>query len=169
MLQTTTTTTTPGTVVLDPRAVATLPWRPFAALSGVRDRVLWQDPADKSLAGLLHLDPDASVLPHIHLRASHHLWVVSGSCTIDGRTLDAGSYVFISAGRSHGIEQVGRAGCLLFYVYLHQGTTRPAAVAPDRRVAPLTAEQQAWAAAAELAGRTHTPIAEASGSSPGGS
>jgi quercetin dioxygenase-like cupin family protein len=158
MLQT---TITPGTVVLDSREVATLPWRPFAGIAGVRDRVLWQDPAGKSLAGLLHLDPDGRVLPHIHLRASHHLWVVSGSCTIDGRTLDAGSYGFVPVGRAHGIEEVGRAGCLLFYLYLHQGTPRQAAATSHRRVAPLSAEQQAWAAAAELAGRWH-PMAEAS-------
>jgi mannose-6-phosphate isomerase-like protein (cupin superfamily) len=159
MLQT---TTTPGTVVLDPREVAALPWRPFAALSGVRDRVLWQDPTGKSVAGLLHLDPGARVLPHIHLRAVQHLWVVSGSCTIDGRTLDAGSYGFVPAGRSHGIEQVGRAGCLLFYVHSHQGATRQPAATAHRRVEPLTDEQQAWAAAAaELAGRRH-PIADVS-------
>jgi mannose-6-phosphate isomerase-like protein (cupin superfamily) len=150
MLQT---TSTPGAVILDPREVAALPWRPSAGISGLRDRVLWQDPATKSLAGLLHLDPDARVLPHIHLRASHHLWVVAGSCMIDGQLLDAGSYGFVPAGRSHGIEQVGRAGCLLFYLYLDQGTTRQPAAAPHRRVAALTAEQQGWAAAAELAGR----------------
>jgi hypothetical protein len=152
MLQT---TITPGAVVLDPREVAALPWRPFAGIGGVRDRVLWQDPAGKSFVGLLHLDPDGSVLPHIHLRAVHHLWVVSGSCVIDGRMLDAGSYGFAPAGRSHGIEQVGRAGCLLFYVYLHQGATRPAAASSHQRVAPLSAEQQGWAAAAEVAGRRH--------------
>ncbi|HEY6707676.1 MAG TPA: cupin domain-containing protein [Actinomycetota bacterium] len=117
---------------------------------------------------MLHLDPDARVLPHIHNRASHHLWVVSGSCTIDGRTLDAGSYGFVPAGREHGIEEVGRAGCLLFYVYLHPGTTEQAAATSHRCVAPLTAEQRAWAAAAELAGRWH-PMAEASWSLPGGS
>ena len=138
--------------MLDPREVAALPRRPFAGMSGLRDRVLWRDPAAKSLAGLLHLDPDGRVLPHIHPRATHHLWVVSGSCTIDGQMLDAGSYGFVPAGRSHGIEQVGRAGCLLFYLYLDQGTTRSATTA-DRRVAPMTAEQQGWAAAAELAGR----------------
>ena len=65
--------------------------------------------------------------------------------------LDAGSYGFVPAGRSHGIEQVGRAGCLLFYVYSHQGTPWQAATTPpQRRVAPLTDEQRAWAAAAEL-------------------
>jgi hypothetical protein len=137
--------------VLDPWAVASLPWRPFAGIAGVRDRVLWRDPAGKSVAGLLHLDPDASLLPHIHLRATHHLWVVSGSCAIDGRTLNAGSYGFVPAGRSHGIEQVGRAGCLLFYVYSHQGQPeQPAATPPHWGVAPLTDEQLAWAAAAEL-------------------
>ena len=151
MLQTT--TNTQGTLVLDPEEVAALPWRPFAGMSGLRDRVLWRDPVGKSLAGLLHLDPDARVLPHIHPRATHHLWVVSGSCTIDGQMLDAGSYGFVPAGRSHGIEQVGRAGCLLFYLYLDQGTTRQAAAAPHRHVVALTAEQQGWAAAAELAGR----------------
>jgi mannose-6-phosphate isomerase-like protein (cupin superfamily) len=159
MLQT---TTRPGTVVLDPREVAALAWRPFAGIAGVRDRVLWQDPAAKSFAGLLHLDPDARVLPHLHLRAVHHLWVVSGSCTIDGRVLDAGSYGFVPAGREHGIEQVGRAGCLLFYVYAHQGTIRQRTATARRGVAPSTAEQQAWAAAAaELAGRRH-PIADVS-------
>jgi len=165
MLQTT--TNTQETLVLGPGEVAALPWRPLAGIAGVPDRVLWQDPAGKSLAGLRHLDPDGRVLPHLHLRASHHLWVASGSCTIDGRRLDAGSYGFVPAGRSHGIEQVGRAGCLLFYMYLHQGTTRPAATA-DWRVAALTAEQQGWAAAAELARRRH-PTAGMSSSSPGGS
>jgi hypothetical protein len=131
MLQT---TITPGTVMLDPREVAGLPWRPFAAISGVRDRTLWQDPVGKSLAGLLHLDPGASVPSHIHLRAAHHVWVVSGSCTIDGRAFDAGSYGFVPAGRTHAIEGVGRAGCLLFYLYLYQGTPpRPAAGAPSQQ------------------------------------
>jgi hypothetical protein len=65
------TTSTPDAVLLGPREVAALPWPPFAGLSGLRDRVLWQDPAGKSLAGLLHLDPGASMLPHIHLRATH--------------------------------------------------------------------------------------------------
>jgi hypothetical protein len=149
------TTITPATVMLDPREVAALPWRPFVGVPGLRYRVLWQDPAGKSFAGLLHLDPDASVLPHLHLRAVHHLWVVSGNCEIGGRMLDTGSYAFVPAGRTHGIGQVGRAGCLLFYVYLHQGTAQQAAATSHRLVAPLTAEQQGWAAAAELAGHRH--------------
>jgi hypothetical protein len=84
----------------------------------------------------------------------------SGSCTMGGRVLDAGSYGFVPAGRSHGIEQVERAGCLLFYVYSHQGTIRQGTATARRGVAPSTTEQQVWAAAAaEIAGRRH-PIAD---------
>ena len=96
------------------------------------------------------MDPGTSVPPHLHPRATHHLWVVSGSCTIDGRTLDAGSYVFVPACRMHGIPQVGRAGCVVFYLYLHQTATQRMAGPPHRGPAHLTDEQQAWAAAAAL-------------------
>ena len=74
--------------------------------------------------------PGTSVPPHLHPRATHHLWVVSGSCTIDGQTLDAGSYVFVPACRMHGIPQVGRAGCVLFNLYLHQAAAQRVAQAP---------------------------------------
>jgi mannose-6-phosphate isomerase-like protein (cupin superfamily) len=142
-----------GTVpqkLLDSREVAALAWRPLAGRAGLYDRVLWQDPAGKSHAGLLHMDPGTSVPPHLHPRATHHLWVVSGSCTIDGRTLDGGSYVFVPACRMHGIPQVGRAGCVLFYLYLHQAAAQRVAQASRGGPAHLTDEQQAWAAAAAV-------------------
>lgn len=144
-----------GTVpqkLLDSREVAALAWRPFTGRAGLYDRVLWQDPAGRSYAGLLHMDPGTSVPPHLHPRATHHLWVVSGSCTIDGRTLDGGSYVFVPACRMHGIPQVGRAGCVVFYLYLHRTATHQVTGSPHRGPAHLTDEQQAWAAAAELSG-----------------
>jgi quercetin dioxygenase-like cupin family protein len=143
----------PEKLALDSREVATLPWRPFAGRAGMCDRVLWQDPAGKSYAGLLHMEPGTSVPPHIHPRGTHHLWVVSGSCTIDGRTLEGGSYVFVPACRKHGILQVGRAGCVLVYLYLHQVPTRRAAETPNGAPVSVTDEQQAWAAAAELSSR----------------
>jgi hypothetical protein len=55
-----------GTVpqkLLDSREVAALAWRPFAGRAGLYDRVLWQDPAGRSYAGLLHMDPGTSVPP----------------------------------------------------------------------------------------------------------
>lgn len=97
-----------GEIVVDSRDVASLPWRPFAGGQGVCDRVLWQDPHGASYAGLLHMEPGTSVAPHRHRGAVHHLWVVSGECTIDARTLGGGSYVFVPQGLDHAIS--GYAG-----------------------------------------------------------
>jgi quercetin dioxygenase-like cupin family protein len=105
-------------ILLDSRDIASLPWRPFASGQGVCDRVLWQDPAGASYAGLLHMEPGTSVAPHRHRGAVHHLWVVSGECTINARTLGPGSYVFVPQGLEHAIQQAGPTGCMLFYLYL---------------------------------------------------
>ncbi len=134
--------TTARELLLGGRDVAMLPWRAFAGRAGLRDRVLWQDPEGKSYAGLLHMDGGTSVPPHVHGHAVHHLWLVSGSCTINGRILDDGSYVFVPAGLEHGIQQAGRAGCVLFYLYLRQD----AADRTPQRVALPTPDQPAWAA-----------------------
>ena len=42
---------------------------------------------------------------------------------ISGRSLDSGSYVFVPTGVEHSIGQAGRAGCLLFYLYLVEPQT----------------------------------------------
>jgi hypothetical protein len=92
--------------------VATLPWRPFAGRAGMCDRVLWQDPTGKSYAGLLHMDPGTSVPFHIDPRGTHHLWVVSGSCTIDGRILEAGpTWSSPPAGSTASRRSDGPAAC----------------------------------------------------------
>jgi quercetin dioxygenase-like cupin family protein len=109
-------------ILLDTCEVASLPWRPFAGEEGVRDRVLWQDPDGASYAGLLDLEPGASVAPHLHRGAVHHLWVVSGHCEIGGRTLGAGSYVFVPGGAEHAIQRAGPTGCVLFYLYLRMAS-----------------------------------------------
>jgi quercetin dioxygenase-like cupin family protein len=105
-------------ILLNGRDVASRPWRPFAGGQGVRDRVLWQDPEGASYTGLLQMEPGTSVAPHRHRGAVHHLWVVSGECTINASTLGAGSYVFVPQGLEHAIEQAGPTGCTLFYLYL---------------------------------------------------
>lgn len=118
-------------ILLDNREVARLPWRPFAGEEGVRDRVLWQDPDGASYAGLLRMEPGTSVAPHLHRGAVHHLWVVSGECVINGRTLAAGSYVFVPQGLEHAIQQAGPAGCTLFYLYLRLPLARQRAGVQD--------------------------------------
>jgi quercetin dioxygenase-like cupin family protein len=117
------TPTTSEELLLDSRDVATRPWQQFADTTGLYHRVLWRDPTRRSYAGLLHMDPGTSLPPHIHHHAAHHLWVVSGECTISGRRLDSGSYVSVPAGVQHGIDRAGRAGCLLFYLYLAEPQT----------------------------------------------
>lgn len=110
--------TTDEELLLDSYEVASRPWRRFADTDGLHDRVLWQDPMGRSYAGLLGMSAGASLPAHVHHHATHHLWVVSGDCMINGRRLDSGSYVFVPAGVEHGIGRAGRAGCLLFYLYL---------------------------------------------------
>lgn len=100
-------------ILLNSRDVASRPWRPFAGGQGVRDRVLWQDSEAASYAGLLQMEPGTSVAPHRHRGAVHHLWVVSGECVINARTLSAGSYVFVPQGLEHAIQQAGPFGCTL--------------------------------------------------------
>jgi quercetin dioxygenase-like cupin family protein len=107
-----------GEVAVDSRDVAAIPWRPFAGEEGLRDRVLWQDPDGASYAGLLEMQPGSSMAPHLHRGAVHHLWVVRGQCLINGKTLAAGSYVFVPRGLEHAIQQAGPTGCTLFYLYL---------------------------------------------------
>jgi quercetin dioxygenase-like cupin family protein len=116
-------------ILLDNHEVASLPWRPFAGEEGLRDRVLWQDPDGASYAGLLEMEPGSSMAPHLHRGAVHHLWVVRGHCEINGRTLAAGSYVFVPQGLEHAIQRAGPTGCTLFYLYL--------------RVAPVARRAQA--------------------------
>lgn len=106
-------------ILLDSRDMASLPWRPLAGEEGVRDRVLWQDPDGASSAGLLDMRPGSSVAAHLHRGgAVHHLWVVRGTCEINGRTLAAGSYMFVPRGVEHAIQRAGPTGCTLFYLYL---------------------------------------------------
>ncbi len=78
--------TTARQILLDCRDVAMRPWRAFTGRAGLRDRVLWQDPAGKTY-------------------------------------------------------RAGRAGCVLFYLYLHQAGANPT----RERMVPPTADQQAWA------------------------
>ncbi|HEY8546654.1 MAG TPA: cupin domain-containing protein, partial [Acidimicrobiales bacterium] len=73
-----------------------------------------------SVAGLMRLDPGASVEPHVHRRSHHHVWVVEGSAVVQGRTLAAGSYAHIPAGVRHGTTSLEPDGCTLFYLYVRE-------------------------------------------------
>jgi quercetin dioxygenase-like cupin family protein len=101
------------------------PWQPFANGPGVRFRVLWDESATGSFAGILQLAPGAQLRRHFHLVAVHHLYVLSGTCELSGsdRVLGPGAYVFVPAEAQHGIEGTGPDGCTAFFLHLavHQG------------------------------------------------
>ena len=99
-------------------SIEAMPWEPFGTVGGVRQRVLWK--AGDSYAGLMRLEPGASVASHTHRRAHHHVWVVNGECTTLGAPVTEGAYVHVPAGVRHEIEGVGPNGCTLFYMYLRE-------------------------------------------------
>ncbi|HYU59016.1 MAG TPA: cupin domain-containing protein [Actinomycetota bacterium] len=109
-----------GERALSATDVEARPWRPFAGQPGVRDKVLWEDPATGSYAGMMEIEPGATVRTHGHRRAVHHLFVVRGSCelAVTERVLGPGAYTFVPAATKHGIESAGTEGCTLFFLYL---------------------------------------------------
>lgn len=107
--------------VLSHDALRSAHWRPFAGSDGVRYTVLWRDPDGGSYAGLLRLDPGATLPAHRHDAASHHLFVVHGMCFVAGEPLGPESYMHVDAGETHVIEHAGPQGCTIFYLYLVGG------------------------------------------------
>lgn len=108
--------TATGMVLLSAEQVDHLPWEDLHGVSGARTRVLWR--SGGSLAGMLALDPGATMSPHAHPSGHHHVHVVSGSCRIGGAVLEEGGYAHVPAGTQHAMEAVGARECHLFYLYL---------------------------------------------------
>lgn len=103
--------------VLDHAAVDAMPWVPLAGLGHARHKVLWR--SGESLAGVMQVDPGAEIPEHSHHGAHHHMWVLDGTCTVLGRTVDAGSYAHIPGHLDHGVA-AGPDGCTFFYLYLEE-------------------------------------------------
>lgn len=82
---------------------------------GVRRTALWTHAG--SAAGVLEVQPGAELAEHTHASHGHHVWVVSGTAEVLGRTLGPGSYWFVPAGPPHALAAVGDEPCELFYVY----------------------------------------------------
>jgi quercetin dioxygenase-like cupin family protein len=123
-----------ATVLLRHAIAAELQWEAFGKRSEAHERVLWAE--DPVRAAALHLRPGASNPPHTHRDEVHHIWVVSGSCTLDGHPLYGGSYVFVPVGVEHG-EKAGIEGCTLFYL------TLPASIERRRSERPAPREPEA--------------------------
>jgi quercetin dioxygenase-like cupin family protein len=103
-------------LIVDAETVRALPSDPMDP--GVTYTLLWQ--RHGSSAGLLRLEGGAAVPEHHHSYAEHHVWLVDGRASVDGRTLGPGAYWHVPAGVSHTVSSPAGAGCTLFYLYLRR-------------------------------------------------
>jgi glyoxylate utilization-related uncharacterized protein len=105
-------------MVLGPGEIDRLPWRPVPECAGVRatDLLRFGDAHD----ALISYEPGASTPGHPHPGAHHHIWVISGSASVAGQRVVAGSYVYVPSGTAHPIGEVGAEGCTLLQMHRPQ-------------------------------------------------
>jgi len=101
--------------VLTAEEVEQLPWLPVPTCPGVEEKTLWQ--FGDFVHALVRYSPGSSSPGRPHLAAHHHVWVVSGACTLAGRRLPAGSYAHVPPGTEHGVHDVGPDGCVLLQMH----------------------------------------------------
>ena len=102
-------------MVLGASDVEALEWDPMPGQTGVFSKILWRS-GDVAI-GLIRVDAGAHKGAHVHHGAHHHIWVVSGTATMVGQELAAGSYVYIPPGVEHEVTGVGPDGITFFYTY----------------------------------------------------
>lgn len=84
-------------------------------LPGVHQKVLWRS-GDTSL-GLMKVDTGHENPEHAHHAAHHHILILDGECTMLGKHVGPGSYVYIPPTVPHAVADVGPDGCTFFYTY----------------------------------------------------
>ena len=112
----TTTTHDSGTIlIMGPGDIDQLPWQPVPGCPGVVAKDVWRS-GDLHDA-LISYEPGSSTPGHPHLNADHHIWVVSGSASIGGRGVTAGTYLHIPPAKEHPITDIGEDGCVLLQMH----------------------------------------------------
>jgi ChrR Cupin-like domain len=104
-----------------PAEIDWLPWAEVPGCPGVRVTELWRS-GDVHDA-LIAYQPGASTPGPSHPSAQHHIWVISGSASIAGRRVVAGSYVYVPPDTAHPITEVGPEGCTL--LQMHRPQVKP--------------------------------------------
>jgi mannose-6-phosphate isomerase-like protein (cupin superfamily) len=95
--------------------IEAMPWEEIPTLAGVYQKILWQS-GDVTL-GLMRVDEGRENPEHVHHAAHHHILVLDGECTMVGKRLGPGSYVYIPPTVAHAVTDVGVGGCTFFYTY----------------------------------------------------
>jgi hypothetical protein len=99
---------------LDVADIAALRWEAVDLCPGVQQKVLWR--LGDFVQALLRYAPSASTPGIAHLAAHHHIWVVSGTVTIAGRLLGAGSYMHVPPEVAHPATS-GPDGCTILQMH----------------------------------------------------
>jgi len=102
-------------LVMNPGAIDQIPWRPIPGCQGVVAKDLWRS-GDLHDA-LISYAPGSGTPGGPHPNADHHIWVVSGSASIGGQRVCAGSYLHVPPGTGHPVTDVGGEGCLLLQMH----------------------------------------------------
>ena len=90
-----------------------IPWE--SQSPGVDHKVLWRS-GDVTL-GLMRVAAGAENPEHSHHAAHHHILVLSGECTILGKRVGPGSYIYIPPTVPHSVTEASESGCTFFYTY----------------------------------------------------
>lgn len=98
-------------------STAKMEWAPLVE-SGVDTRGIFvkglrtDRATGRAASFLLRFEPDASYPYHNH-PAGEELFVLSGSCVIEGATLEAGDYLYTPPGSKHSVRT--DTGCTLLF------------------------------------------------------
>jgi hypothetical protein len=107
------------TIMLEPAEIEQLPWQPVPGCPGVQEKELWR--SGDMVDAMIRYEPGAATPGRHHRAGHHHIWVISGSASVAGRRLVAGSYAYIPPNVDHPIRDVGADGCVALQMH------RPAA------------------------------------------
>jgi quercetin dioxygenase-like cupin family protein len=110
-------TTTTDILTVTSDSVDDRDWQPLQQVgTGVTHKVLWQE--ERSLAGIMRIEPHGQVDWHAHRSAHHHIWVLEGAVDVAGRILGPGSYAHVPPRVEHCLGAVGSAPTTFLYTYL---------------------------------------------------
>lgn len=104
---------------LDATEIDAMEWEPVPDCPGVTDKVLWR--FDDFVQALIRYEPGATSPGRPHYAAHHHLWVVSGSASVAGRLLTAGSYMHVPPRTLHPVTDVGPDGFVVLQMHRPHG------------------------------------------------
>ena len=95
---------------------ASLQWKPLVEsgvdTTGISVKPLRTEPAGRAVSFVLRFEPGAKYPYHDH-PAGEELFVLSGSCLIEGAILEAGDYLYTPPGSKHSVQT--DAGCTVLF------------------------------------------------------